>query len=96
MFFMNIFELTKRVAVPFDREAPTYGTKLFESVKFDEWDINSLIDLSTKQYHHNARKKVIIIYDLAQQVLYRHCEKHPELANWSKNFFYSFMICWFT
>jgi regulator of cell morphogenesis and NO signaling len=77
---MNTIELTKQVAVLFNSEAPAYETKLPESVKFNEWDINSLIDLIIKQYHFNTRKNVVVIYDLAQQVFAEHSEKHPELA----------------
>lgn len=77
---MNSIELTKRVAVPIDSEAPACKTKLSESAKFDEWDINSLVDFIIKQYHFNTRKNVVVIYDLAQQVFSKHNEKHPELA----------------
>ena len=75
---MNTIELNKRV--PIDSEAPTNETKLPDSVKFGEWDINSVIDLIIKHYHFNTRKNVVVIYDLAQQVFSRHNEKHPELA----------------
>lgn len=77
---MNSIELTKRVAVPIDSEAPACKTKLSESAKFDEWDINSLVNFILKQYHFNTRKNVVVIYDLAQQVFSKHNEKHPELA----------------
>lgn len=77
---MNTIELTERVTVPFDSEGPTYETKLPASVEFNEWDINSLINLILKQYHFNTRENVVVIYDLAQKVFSRHREKHPELA----------------
>jgi regulator of cell morphogenesis and NO signaling len=92
---MNSIELTKRMAVPFDSSAPAYKTKLPASVKFDEWEINSLIDLIIKHYHFNTRKNVVVIYDLAQQVFSRHNEKHPELAKLVETLFLFFddLLC---
>ncbi len=77
---MSTIELTKRVAVPRDSKDPTYETKLPGSAEFDDWDINSLVDLIVNQYHFNTRENVVVIYDLAQKVFSRHSEKHPELA----------------
>jgi regulator of cell morphogenesis and NO signaling len=51
---------------------------LAESEKFNEWDINSLIDF-IKHYHLDIKEKIIDIYDLAQKVSVRHSNKHPEL-----------------
>jgi regulator of cell morphogenesis and NO signaling len=92
---MNSIELTKGMAVSFDSSAPAYKTKLPTSVKFDEWEINSLIDLIIKQYHFNTRKNVVVIYDLAQQVFSRHNEKHPELAKLVETLFLFFddLLC---
>lgn len=77
---MNTINLIERVAVPLVSEKPTYETILRESVGYNELDINSLIDLIIKQYHFNARKNVVVIYDLAQKVFFEHSEKHPELG----------------
>lgn len=71
---MNTIELTERVTAPLNR------AKLSASAQFNEWDINSLIDLIIKQYHFHTRENVVVIYDLAQKAFSRHSEKHPELA----------------
>lgn len=77
---MNAIELTERVAVPLGSKDPTYEAKLAGTGQFNDWDINSLIDLIINQYHFNTRENVVVIYDLAQKVFSRHSEKHPELA----------------
>jgi regulator of cell morphogenesis and NO signaling len=77
---MNTIEVTARIDVPFDSESQTYQSILPGSAGFNEWDINSLIDLIIKQYHFNTRGNVVVIYDLAQKVFDAHSEKHPELA----------------
>ena len=77
---MNTIELTERVAAPIDSNDSTYETKLAGTGQFNDWDINSLIDLIINQYHFNTRENVVVIYDLAQKVFSRHSEKHPELA----------------
>ncbi len=77
---MNTIELPDRVTVPFDSKYPINETRLPGSVEFNEWDINSLIDLIIKQYHFNTREDVVVIYDLAQKVFCSHSDKHPELA----------------
>jgi len=77
---MNTIELSGRVTVPFTSKHLTNETRQTGLVEFNEWDINSLIDLIIKQYHFNTREDVVVIYDLAQKVFCRHSEKHPELA----------------
>ena len=77
---MNTIELTGRVTVPFVSKHLTNEMRQTRSAEFNEWDINSLIDLIIKQYHFNTREDVVVIYDLAQKVFCRHSEKHPELA----------------
>lgn len=60
-------------------EAPGSEAILADSKKFDEWDINSLIDF-LKHSHFGMRKYIIDIYDLAQKVCVKHSDKHPELS----------------
>jgi regulator of cell morphogenesis and NO signaling len=77
---MNTIELSDRMIVPFDSKSSYYETRAAGLVEFSELDINSMIDLIIKQYHLSARVDVVVIYDLAQKVFWRHSEKHPELA----------------
>ena len=87
---MNTIELSKQVPVPFDNKHPTNETRLVGSVEFNEWDINSLIDLVINQHHFTTRKNVVVIYDLAQKVFSRHSEKHPELSKLVEELFLFF------
>lgn len=77
---MNTIELSDRMIVPFDSKRSYYETRSAGLVEFSELDINSMIDLIIKQYHFSVRVDVVVIYDLAQKVFWRHSEKHPELA----------------
>ena len=77
---MNAINLIERVAVPLHSEKPAYETILSDSAGYNELDINSLIDLIIKQYHFNARKNVVVIYDLAQKLFFEHSERRPELG----------------
>lgn len=87
---MNAIELTERALVPFDSKGSAYETKLNGSAGFTELDINSLIDLIIKEYHFKARKDVVVIYELAQKVFFRHNGKNPELSKLVETLFLFF------
>lgn len=87
---MNTIELTDQVVVPFDSEHQTYKTKVHEFTRFNEWDVDSLIDLVVNGYHSNTRKNIAVIYDLAQKVFCRHSEKHSELPKLVETLFLFF------
>lgn len=77
---MNKIQLTGKVDVPDDNGSTTQDIILTETVNFNEWDINSLIDLIIKPYHFKTKKDIVIIYDLAQNVFVNHRKKHPEIV----------------
>lgn len=77
---MNKIQLTGKVDVTDDNGNTTQDTILTETVKFNDWDISSLINLIIKPYHFKTKKDIVIIYNLAQNVFVNHREKHPELA----------------
>lgn len=76
---MNLIQPVENVGNPSITEYPTHETILDELKKFNEWDINSLINIIVNHYHSNTRKNIIGIYDLAQKVSGKHSERHPEL-----------------
>jgi len=77
---MNSLQLPEKVRVLAVSEGQTQETLLDESKRFSEWDINSLIDFVIQHYHCDARKNIVLIYDLAKKVAGKHRDEHPELA----------------
>ncbi len=61
-------------------EEITYKTLSAGSSGLEKWDTDSLIDLIIKQYHSTAKKNVVVIYDLAQEVFSRDSDNNPELG----------------
>ncbi len=57
---------------------------------FIEWDINSIIDYIISTHHQYAKVNAVIIYDLAQKVLYQHNRNHPELTKLAAELFLFF------
>jgi regulator of cell morphogenesis and NO signaling len=51
------------------------------SIDFSSWGLNTIIDYIVNVHHSYARKNSVVIYDLVQEVYYRHAENHPELKN---------------
>lgn len=87
---MNTLHPLEEVRVLAVVEGQTQETLLDESKRFREWDINSLIDLVVQHYHRDARKNIVLIYDLAKQVAGENREKHPELAKMTTALFLFF------
>ena len=52
--------------------------------------IESLIDHNLRRFHKNSKNDVIIIYELSQEVFYRHNERNPELADLAASLFLFF------
>lgn len=55
-------------------------TKPVTAKQYNKWDMDVLIEYIINTHHRYAKENAVIIYDLAQNVAYRYCEKHPELA----------------
>ena len=70
---MNTLQLTKPV-----------GTIALD---VNQWDIDALIDHIINTHHRQTKENAVIIYDLAQEVAYRHNENHPELTELSTALF---------
>ncbi len=87
---MNTIASTGRAIFPSDSKAPAYKATLPETEGFNRWDISSIVDYIVKHYHVNARTNIIVIYELAQKVFARHCDKHPELAKLVESLFLFF------
>lgn len=77
---MDTIEFTGRPAAYLKGEGRGLAPKLSEFARFNEWDVDSLIELIVNAYHFNARKNIASIYDLAHKVFSIHSEKHPELS----------------
>lgn len=86
---MTTIELTEKI-VAFDGDNQSHDIKSIGSLEFAHCDLNSLIDLVTRQYHSNTRKDVVTIYELAQKVFLRHGDKNPELAMLTETLFLFF------
>ncbi len=61
-----------------------------DSVKFNRYDTDFLIDYITKTHHAFAKKNTIIIYNLTQKVAYRHSHEHAELKKFNEVAFFFF------
>lgn len=48
--------------------------------EFNKWEIDALIDYIINTHHRYAKENAIIIYDLAQNIVYRHSQNGPELT----------------
>ena len=51
------------------------------------WDIEMLIDYIINFHHQYVKDNAVVIYDLAQKVMYRHSEKHPEFKKLTSQIF---------
>ena len=61
--------------------------KVFKPISRDEFGkrkTDFLIDYIIKSHHDFAKKNAVIIYNLAQEVAYRHSNTHPELLTFNK------------
>lgn len=87
---MNSLQLPEKVRVLAVSESQTQETGLDESKGFSEWDINSLIDFVVQHYHCDARKNIVLIYDLAKKSAGKQGEGHLELAELSTALFLFF------
>lgn len=83
---MSAIQLTIKAGFPGDVGNTTHYKPLAEPGRSNEWDINLII----KQYHIDARKNIVVIYDLAQNVFGKQSEKHPELAKLTEALFLFF------
>ncbi|HEX6846472.1 MAG TPA: DUF542 domain-containing protein [Chitinophagaceae bacterium] len=54
-------------------------SKTISFQKFNNWDLDSLIDYIVNTHHQYAKTSAVVIHDLAQKVANNHNEKHPEL-----------------
>lgn len=54
-------------------------SKTISFQKFNNWDLDSLIDYIINTHHQYAKTSAVVIHDLAQKVANNHNEKHPEL-----------------
>jgi regulator of cell morphogenesis and NO signaling len=57
------------------------------SQEFNVWHINTLIDYIINTHHRYVKENTVIIYDLAQSILYSHSENHPELIKFAASLF---------
>jgi regulator of cell morphogenesis and NO signaling len=51
------------------------------------WDIEMLIDYIIDFHHQYVKDNAVIIYDLAQKVMYKHSENHPEFKKLASQIF---------
>ncbi|TKK64989.1 hypothetical protein FC093_21015 [Ilyomonas limi] len=51
------------------------------------WDIEMLIDYIIDFHHQYVKDNAVIIYNLAQKVMYRHSENHPEFKKLASQIF---------
>ena len=61
-----------------------------EMTKPDAGLLESMVEHHVKPFHQNSKKDVMIIYDLSQEVYYRHNGKNPELAKLAASLFLFF------
>jgi regulator of cell morphogenesis and NO signaling len=76
---MNATQSPEMTSVPTLTELSFYEPKPVELERFNEWDVNSLIEFLINRNHPDIRKNIIGIYDLAQKVSVKHSNRHPEL-----------------
>lgn len=55
--------------------------KTISSREFDNWDLDSLINYILDTHHRYTKENAVIIYDLAQKIVYHHGENQSELIN---------------
>jgi iron-sulfur cluster repair protein YtfE (RIC family) len=74
-------------------EYPHYADNGVHSRGITKPDFNSLesmIEHDLKRFHKNSKSDVTIIYELSQEVFYRHNEGNPELAELAASLFMFF------
>ncbi len=57
---------------------------------FEKWDTDLLIEYLIKTQHVFSKDNAGIIYCIAQEMLYKHSEKHPELITLTESIFLFF------
>ena len=66
------------------------GTPQQEIIKPDVLLLESMVEQELRPFHQKSKNDMMIIYDLSQEVYYRHYDKNPELAKLAASLFLFF------